>query len=333
MAMGGSELLDHAGCVLDDLSDVNSWHVQAMTAGIGPELGDAIYCLPTIKTLGIRDLYAVEVPWCRPGFHQRAKALTRLFEAQGYRWEPHHGQKIDLDLTTYRGAGNRYGETIINRIARWARVEVDISRPWLQVEPDKRSLGRIVVNRCPRWHGVNFGWKSLVQQYQRDILFIGLESEWKAFCTQFGMVGYCRTIDLLEAAQVIAGSALYISNQSSCNAICEGLHHPNILETCVTSMDCVTKRPNTIYSVTGELHATILGKEFHHAPRLPGLLWTVMVDGYPVQAPDAQLCEVMARATYVSKGLPLPTIAQIRASMVQAYQESPGSQEPRLQPS
>lgn len=289
-----------------------------MTAGIGPELGDAIYCLPTIRELGARTLVSVQVPFCRPNWHHRAKAAKRLFESQGYvdSFTPWNNEVIDIDLTSYRSGGGRYGETIASKVARWARVSLDLSKPWLEVVPSKKSKGRIVVNRCPRWLGVRFPWKELVKAYQRDMMFIGLESEWKAFSAEFGVVEYARTADLLEAAELIAGSELFIGNQSSCNAICEGLKRKNILEVCPPSNDCWFGRKSTTYVVTGEIHQEILGRPFHHTPEVKGLGWSFMLQETAIQHAEKNTCEMMARAEHVCRGIPLPTIAEIQARMV-----------------
>lgn len=291
-----------------------------MTVGVGPELGDAIYCLPTIRALGAAKLYAVEVPWCRINWHRRSRALKRLVEAQSYvdSWQDHHGEHLNFNLTTYRAHGHKHGETIINRIARFARVQVDQSKPWLEVEPSPRTKGRIVINRCPRWLGQRFPWKEIVSQFKREILFIGLETEWRAFCSEFGMVEYLHTVDLLEAAEAIHGSELFIGNQSSCNAICEGLGHPSVLETCITSFDCCTNRPNCTYSVTGDLAFDALGQSFSHIPEKRCTTYMGNVNGHQIWHPDAFLCELMCRASYLVQGLQCPPSAQIKASLIQA---------------
>lgn len=290
-----------------------------MTVGVGPELGDAIYALPAIRAMWATKLYAVEVPWCRLNWHRRSKALKRLVESQSYveSWQDHKGEHLDADLTTYRNYGYAFGETITNRIARFARVRIDQSA-WLSADPDPRTKDRLVINRCPRWHGQGFPWKEIVQMFQRDILFIGLEGEWRTFCAQFGVVEYLRTTDLYDAARAISGSQLFLGNQSSCNAICEGLKHPSVLETCPTSMDCWTNRPNCTYSVTGELSFEVLGKTFSHRPVNRGHCFLTTIEGSEVFHYDPFLCQMMARCLYLVKGLPVPTLEEIKASLVRA---------------
>lgn len=291
-----------------------------MTVAHSGEIGDLILALPTIKAIGANKIYAVDRPWTRPDFKGRSRFLKRLVESQPYieSLEPHAGQPIDIDLSCYRSHGHKFGETIINRIARFARAKVDQSQQWLEVEPDKRTKGRIVINRCPRWQGINFPWREIVQSFKKDILFIGLDSEWKKFCAEFGMVEYLRTNDLYEAAMAIRGSDTFLGNQSSCNAICEGLNHPSVLETCVTSFDCCTNRPNCTYSVTGKVSFSALGKDFRYEPAKRGTCYVGMVDGEPVWHPELFFCELMCRAAYLAKELPVPPSTEVRAGIVQA---------------
>lgn len=286
-----------------------------MTVGQGGELGDFILSLPTIKALQADRVVALERPWTRPGFIARSNALTRLIQSQGYNFGHHNGEMLDVDMSTYRSGGHRVGENIVSKVARWARVEADTVRPWLETEPDPRTKGRIVVNRCPRWQSFNaFPWKKIVKQYQKDILFIGLESEWRAFCAQFGVVEYLRTTDLYDVAKAIAGCAVFIGNQSSCNAVCEGLKHPNILEVCAYACDCYYGRPSTLYAVTGELHVEIMGKAFHHAPEYVLGAFTGHCEDTPIYSMDEIECKLMVRAEHICRGLPIPPMAEITVS-------------------
>lgn len=291
-----------------------------MRIGQSGEYGDYLYTLPVIRSLTQNaHLYALERPWTRPNFRARSVHLKRLLEAQSYihSFQPHQGEPLDHDLSTYRSGGHRVGENIPTKIARWARVEIDLETPWLEVSPDPRTKGRIVVNRCPRWQSFDtFPWVSIVRQYQKEILFIGMEGEWKAFCSNFGIVEYLRTADLMEAAQAIEGSELFIGNQSSCNAICEGLKHPNILEVCSFACDTTFQRPSTTYCVSGELHTEILGREFHHIPQPRRGMWEGTCQELTILGNSEEECKLMVRAEHVCRGLQIPLMNQIRCCPV-----------------
>jgi hypothetical protein len=204
-----------------------------------------------------------------------------------------------------------YGESIINRVARWARVSVDQSQPWLQVEPSKETKGKIIVSRCPRWKAYAWPYRAIVDLFRDDLLFIGTTEEYRAFCAEFGVINRLLCNDMLDVAQAIAGSELFIGNQSSPFAIAEGLKHPSVLEVCPYAADCYVGRPNCTYSVDGEMEFTALGKTFSSP--------SVMVQQYRIAVGDRWVygrsefeCETTARAMYVIKGMIQPTIKQIQ---------------------
>lgn len=131
------------------------------------------------------------------------------------------------------------------------RPAVDVKNPWLTVEPSKELEGMVVVNRTFRYNNKFFDWKRVVEHYNSRIVFIGLPGEWQAFCENFGYVSYRETKTLLEIAQLIAGCALFIGNQSCPNAVCEGMKHHSIQETSLTHPDCLFPRANAQFVADG----------------------------------------------------------------------------------
>ncbi len=115
----------------------------------------------------------------------------------------------------------------------------DMSKPWLTVEQNKKFNGLIVINRSPRYNNPHFPWREVVEHYGNLLCFIGLPQEHADFEYHFGKVRYIVTHDMLEVAQAIAGSELFIGNQSSCMTIAEGLKHPRILEGSLIIPDCI----------------------------------------------------------------------------------------------
>lgn len=233
---------------------------------LGAELGDSIYALPAIQSLGGGILCAVDRPWCRPDWQIRVEAARRLFESQRLSLNIGQPAQYDYDLTTYRHYLGKAGDNIATRIARWVGASIDTSKPWIQVEPSKATQGRIIVSRGPRWRGEFFPWLDIVLTFQNDILFVGTNEEYTEFCTSFGHVERHVTKDLLEVAEAIAGSELFIGSQSSPNALCEALKHPSVLEVCPTSIDCFYDRSSTKYCVDGSLQFEALGKSFTSQP-------------------------------------------------------------------
>lgn len=116
---------------------------------------------------------------------------------------------------------------------------------WLHnITPNPYSRGRVIVNRTGRYRNAFFPWRQIVNHYGDRLLFVGLAHEYHNFCGEWGAVEFIKTENLLQVAELIEGSALFIGNQSSANAVAEGLKHPMIQETCLSVPDCIFKRPN-----------------------------------------------------------------------------------------
>lgn len=137
------------------------------------------------------------------------------------------------------------GETLMqahlnhyNKVSK-QRLTVDGGTPWLTVKPSPLSKGRIIVNRTGRYRNSRFPWGKVVDHYKHLLLFVGLHHEWREVCGHFGYMDYAPTSNMLEVAELIAGSELFIGNQSCSFAIAEGLKHPRIQETDLTFPDCI----------------------------------------------------------------------------------------------
>jgi hypothetical protein len=231
------------------------------------DLGDICYSLASIQALGGGTFYL------KPTQGNIFKLLSRLVSSQEYikGLLPYSGQPIDYDFSTFRKGGIPFGIRLAELHARWVKANVDFAKPWLKVTPSEKTKGKIVVSRTPRYRNRFFPWKSLVEQYYKDMMFVGIEAEWRAFCIQTGKyVEYLRTDDLQGVAEAIAGSELFIGNQSSPNAIAEGLRHNMIQETFLATPDCLFPRPNCINCFDGNIVTEILGRVFEagHQPAL-----------------------------------------------------------------
>lgn len=127
-------------------------------------------------------------------------------------------------------------------------------KAWLEgVKPSAETKGRIVINRTGRYRNTLFQWKEVVKHYRHRLLFIGLPHEWKEFVGTCGYVEYHPTKNLMEIAGLIAGSELFIGNQSCANAINEGLKHASIQESSLEFPDCIYNRSNGAFIGNGEM--------------------------------------------------------------------------------
>lgn len=233
------------------------------TYGHSGDLGDAILSLASVKSLGRGIYYAMDKRGCRP-FIDRMPLLESLFKYQDYIEDflPHRGEKIDHDFSTFRNAGHPYGITLAKLHANWIGACPDLSRAWLKSNPSKETKKKIIVSRTGRYRNPYFPWKELTNAFRGSMLFIGLTEEYIHFCSEFGYVDRLPTNDLYEAAMAIAGSEMLIANQSASMAICEGLKHRCVQETCLWVPDSIYKRNNAIHCVDGELSFKALGIQF-----------------------------------------------------------------------
>jgi hypothetical protein len=76
---------------------------------------------------------------------------------------------------------------------------------------------------------------------------VGSPGEHADFIERFGDVPYHPTANLLELASVIAGSRIFVGNQSSPYAISEGLKVRSVLEGWFVRPDCCYYREGCVY--------------------------------------------------------------------------------------
>ncbi len=142
--------------------------------------------------------------------------------------------------------------------------DFSLDEPWLSVTPSPLTKGRIVINRTERYRNDFFSWSDVVRHYGDRLLFIGLPHEHHQFCAQFGKVEFTPTSNMLETAELIAGSELFIGNQSCANAINEGLKHRSIQETCLWIPDCIFGRANGVFCGFGDCLLPDIGGSGEH---------------------------------------------------------------------
>lgn len=215
------------------------------TAG---DLGDVvagvcgvIQSLPGKHTVFLRDDGRTK------GIVKRAAIITPLLEAQPYVgavkvWKD---EPVDWTSEDFRNGFHQMFSTLLSSHARHAESVGFISRipkgdaPWITTDADKATAGRVVINRTARYQNPHFPWGKIVAHYGKRLLFVGTEDEHNMFCNIHGYVERKPTKNLLEVARLIAGSALFIGNQSVAMTIAEGLKHPRVMETCLEVCDCI----------------------------------------------------------------------------------------------
>jgi hypothetical protein len=123
---------------------------------------------------------------------------------------------------------------MLNRgnIARWYFLVFcsffDLSQPWLDIKPAPGLEGTIVIARSQRYRAPGIHYDFL-NDYN-DVRFVGIEAEYEEMRKQIRNVRYCPVNDFLEMAQIIAGSGLFIGNQSFPFSIAESIKTNRLLE-------------------------------------------------------------------------------------------------------
>jgi hypothetical protein len=121
-------------------------------------------------------------------------------------------------------------------------IGADLWKPWLQVTLNESYSDAIVVARSSRYHSpkIDYGF---LQKYPR-IVFIGLPDEYEDMKLQIPRLQYKPVADFLELAEVIAGSRLFIGNQSFPFALAEALKVRRILEVFYQTPNVMAEGPN-----------------------------------------------------------------------------------------
>lgn len=243
---------------------------EALSVLHSGDLGDIVAGMSVFKAIGKVRLFVVNRGITKP-IVERFHYIKDLLLSQGYieSAEVYNGEPIHWNASDFRHNYTKCTSLAQAHALHFSGTNIrpikfDASTPWLLVEPDMRWSGRIVINRSPRYHNEYFQWRKIVNHYGDKLVFIGHRQEYDAFCQAYGSVEYHSTANLLECAKMIAASALFIGNQSSCMNIAEGLKHRRIQETCITRPDCIYGDSAVQYVVDGACVLPAIGD----SPRL-----------------------------------------------------------------
>lgn len=213
-------------------------------------IGDAIAALSSIRQLGGGELVMTQKFNPRILRGVRYEYLKPLLEAQPYiksvTWEE-NPEYLDFDFcdfrTIYKG-----DVSLAQTQARYMGIHNLDESPWLSVEPDERTRGKIVVSRSPRYQNHPFPWRRFARFYLKSMVFVGFMDEKKALESRIGtLLPMIACKDALEMARLIAGADAFIGNQSSPFWIAAGLGKKLIQETYVPNPDSIVSRPNAFY--------------------------------------------------------------------------------------
>lgn len=229
------------------------------------DLGDAIFSLPVIRAMGGGTL-VLGPNIDRSPFRTRermtqarADLLIPLLKLQPYITDAVFSPRqpvVNYDLNQFRRLFDKSGphENLAHAHLKYFGLGVqECDRPWLVVDHPVRVEGKpVVVSKTLRYPG-KLDWHRVVSEYGDQIVFIGMQDEHVEFCRKYGDVPHYPTVNLLEAARVIAGSELFISNQGGLHAVAEGLKVKLIQEPHPASSTAMFIRPGAAYDLPDKL--------------------------------------------------------------------------------
>lgn len=209
--------------------------------------GDIIYSIPAMYALAqgrkIRlylDLYQPALDFTPSMKHPNGKVMLTdksvalfaplmLSQPDFISCEALKGQTIHYDLTAYRRLPFDYR---MGSIARWYflafGISADLGKPWLAVTPNRSFSESVVIARSSRYHspGISYAFLSAYP----NLVMVGMPEEYAAMKKQLPSLQYHPVHDFQELAAVIAGSRLFIGNQSMPFALAEAMKVKRVLE-------------------------------------------------------------------------------------------------------
>lgn len=254
---------------------------MTVTMAHGGDLGDCLAALPVLRRLGGGDFVLTGTDKTRERMTpERANLLIPLLVQQPYvksaRFEA-SPQGVTHDLANFRTTRPQPLETLTAWQARHLGIsDVDTS-PWLTVKPSLNARGMAVFARSFRYHNSAFNWKAIWDKVEKAV-FMGTGDEAKDFIETFRPILRAQTSNLLEAAQLIAGSKLFVGNQSCPCWLAMALGHPMVQETCpiVVQQNSIIPRDNaTFIRNEGDMLAWLEGPK----PTSNGHIRTMIGDG------------------------------------------------------
>lgn len=259
---------DQSNSLLDVILPNRGFKEQIWNISHCGDGGDLIVCLSTLQHKGgLHDIYLRDNGQTA-GITHRAHLFKALLEAQPYINSVRIWKREPINWISENFRKYRYHNNGLNLATNHAQAALhdgfitempDTGKQWLFVEPNKKWSDRVIINRTERYQNSTFPWKKIVNHYGKKLAFIGTSHEHSLFQAAFGEVEFIHTPNMLIVAQMIAGSALFIGNQSCCMTIAEGLKHHRIQEVCSWLPDCLYAGPNAQYSADGSMTLPAVG--------------------------------------------------------------------------
>ncbi|MGF2411391.1 hypothetical protein [Ferruginibacter sp.] len=208
--------------------------------------GDIIYSLPALITLSEGKKANLYLRTNQPGNYGKnphplgslmlndkiVEMLQPLLQQQDYinDCSVFSGtETIDFDLDKVRDYPWSFSRGDLARLYFMVfNAHYDLQKPWLHVVPDNNFNNSIVLARSQRYNAPGIDY-SFLKKYS-NIYFVGVETEYQLMKAQIPKLQFIKVKNFLEMASVIAGSKLFIGNQSFPFSLAEAQKTNRLLE-------------------------------------------------------------------------------------------------------
>jgi len=207
-------------------------------------LGDIIYSLPVIKELSKTHLCKLYIQINKPmpvHYHNHPSGkvfldkrivdlVLPLLRNQSYLKSVniYDNEKIDVNLDLFREIPINVRFHSIRWYSHITGVHVNMEPSFLSVKPHNSIKNKIIIVRSPRYRNEYINYKFL--KNTKNLLCIGLKSEFEDIKKEINELEYYDCKDFLEMAEIIKSSKFFIGNLCFAYSIAEGLKIPRLLE-------------------------------------------------------------------------------------------------------
>ena len=209
-------------------------------------LGDIINALPLIKEISINKKCKLFIETNRPlPLHVQdpnhpfgkfyltespIKKMLPLLSKQTYieKVDIFNNQNIDIDLNLFREMPINFNIDSVRWYFHITGIHGDLDKPYLINIGNHEIKEKIIIIRTKRRRNdlINYNF---LNNYN-DLLFLGLENEYKDLKKEIPNLEFYDCKDFLEMAEIINSSKVFIGNLSFGYTLAEGLKKPRLLE-------------------------------------------------------------------------------------------------------
>ena len=224
-------------------------------------IGDIVAFLPLYKAVGGEVLFVRDDPGMEPMKGFKYDTLKPLLEHLKIRtaFLDTGGGSIHIDMGNWREC-YKNEITLTDSQARFMGLvdryngHFEIKGPWIEVEPDPLTKGRVIFNRTPRYRNPQFPWHYVLKHFGDRALFIGTKEEHDLFGKEVGPIERYEVENCLSVARAIKGSDYFVGNQSSSFWIAAALHHPLLQEVCESCPNSIIPFDRATYCRDGNIN-------------------------------------------------------------------------------